>query len=77
MTTSVKSVKERVRSTVDAVAATDPGAEGLVSGSTFFRGLALGAIVGAAIAGSTIWQRRRVRRRIREQLVDEASSPDA
>jgi hypothetical protein len=26
--------------------------------STFARGLALGALVGAAIAGSTIWQRR-------------------
>jgi hypothetical protein len=28
--------------------------------STFARGLALGALVGAAIAGSTIWQRRRL-----------------
>jgi hypothetical protein len=27
--------------------------------ATFVRGLALGALVGAAIAGSTIWQRRR------------------
>ena len=26
--------------------------------SSFARGLALGALVGAAIAGSTIWQRR-------------------
>ena len=26
--------------------------------STFARGLAMGALVGAAIAGSTIWQRR-------------------
>jgi hypothetical protein len=30
--------------------------------STFARGLALGALVGAAIAGSTIWQRRVNRR---------------
>jgi len=30
--------------------------------STFARGLALGALVGAAIAGSTIWQRRHDRR---------------
>jgi hypothetical protein len=30
--------------------------------STFTRGLALGALVGAAIAGSTIWQRRSGRR---------------
>ena len=29
----------------------------------FLRGLALGALVGAAIAGSTIWQRRRRDRR--------------
>jgi hypothetical protein len=27
--------------------------------STFIRGLTIGALVGAAIAGSTIWQRRR------------------
>ncbi|HET7473582.1 MAG TPA: hypothetical protein VFJ71_10690 [Candidatus Limnocylindrales bacterium] len=31
--------------------------------STFARGLALGALVGAAIAGSTIWQRRHAARR--------------
>jgi hypothetical protein len=30
--------------------------------STFARGLALGALVGAAIAGSTIWQRRQAQR---------------
>ena len=30
--------------------------------STFARGLALGALVGAAIAGSTIWHRRVARR---------------
>jgi hypothetical protein len=30
--------------------------------STFARGLALGVLVGAAIAGSTIWQRRMARR---------------
>lgn len=29
-----------------------------VRATTFIRGLALGALVGAAIAGSTIWQRR-------------------
>jgi hypothetical protein len=29
--------------------------------TTFARGLALGALVGAAIAGSTIWQRRHTR----------------
>jgi len=30
----------------------------------FVRGLALGALVGAAIAGSTIWQRRQSRRQL-------------
>ena len=30
--------------------------------SVFLRGLSLGALVGAAIAGSTIWDRRRARR---------------
>lgn len=30
--------------------------------STFARGLALGALVGAAIAGSTLWQRHLARR---------------
>jgi hypothetical protein len=31
---------------------------------TFARGLVLGALVGAAIAGSTIWQRRQANRRL-------------
>ena len=31
--------------------------------STFARGLAFGALVGAAIAGSTIWQRRQADQR--------------
>jgi hypothetical protein len=35
----------------------------LPQGDTFLRGLALGAFVGAAIAGSTIWNRIRERRR--------------
>ena len=30
--------------------------------ATFTRGLVVGALVGAAIAGSTIWQRRHARR---------------
>jgi hypothetical protein len=48
--------------------------------STFARGLALGALVGAAIAGSTIWQRRLARQRqaapVTEIEVDVAA-PDA
>jgi hypothetical protein len=31
--------------------------------SSFLRGLTIGAIVGAIIAGSTFWSRRRQRRR--------------
>lgn len=38
--------------------------------STFARGLALGALVGAAIAGSTIWQRRQARSAPRSEGVD-------
>ena len=45
--------------------------------SRLLRGLAIGALVGVAIAGSTIWQRRQVRRRIRRELIDEAVSLDA
>jgi hypothetical protein len=39
--------------------------------STFLRGLVAGALVGAAIAGSTVWQRRRVRGRIRRELIED------
>lgn len=37
------------------------GEKGDERASTFARGLALGALVGAAIAGSTIWQRHLAR----------------
>jgi hypothetical protein len=30
-----------------------------VSGSSFLRGLTIGALLGAVIAGSSLWQRRR------------------
>ena len=38
------------------------GEEGASSGTTFMRGLTLGALMGAAVAGSAIWQRRGRRR---------------
>lgn len=38
------------------------GPDGDERAMTFARGLALGALVGAAIAGSTIWQRHLARR---------------
>jgi hypothetical protein len=43
---------DRLLGAVEQTAADD------VRATTFVRGLALGALVGAAIAGSTIWQRR-------------------
>jgi len=39
-----------------------PSAEADERASTFARGVALGALVGAAIAGSAIWQRRQATR---------------
>jgi hypothetical protein len=44
--------------------------------STFARGLALGALVGAAIAGSTIWQRRLAKGRESDEVRVAATSPD-
>jgi hypothetical protein len=44
---------------------------GYLSAMSFQRGLALGAMVGAAIAGSTLWAR------IREARESEAPEPDA
>jgi hypothetical protein len=41
----------------------------LPQGDTFLRGLAIGAVVGAAIAGSTIWSRLRRRARARDVVV--------
>lgn len=52
----------------DGLEGRDDGAAALRSRSTFVRGLAIGALVGAAIAGSTIWERRRARRRLRSGL---------
>ena len=47
--------------------------------STFARGLALGALVGAAIAGSTIWQRRLAKGReaVEAPVAAEPSEPPA
>jgi hypothetical protein len=41
-----------------AAESAEAAAEGDPRVATFARGLVLGALVGAAIAGSTIWQRR-------------------
>ena len=42
-----------------------------ISGVSFNRGLALGAMVGAAIAGSTIWSRFRAARERSESAATE------
>jgi hypothetical protein len=55
---------ERIPAIVETVIRTVAGASGAERderASTFARGLGLGALVGAAIAGSTIWQRRHAR----------------
>jgi hypothetical protein len=46
-------ILERLSRAAEAVTGDDQRA------TTFARGLILGALVGAAIAGSTLWQRRR------------------
>ncbi len=58
------------------------GEEGASTGTTFMRGLTLGALMGAAVAGSAIWQRRGRRRRQRiaaasDIVTTEASVTDA
>ena len=49
--------------------------------ATFARGLILGALVGAAIAGSTIWQRRQARlagqTRPADRILPEPTADDA
>jgi len=51
-------VPRPIESLIRAVAGGSDPAERDRRATTFARGLALGALVGAAIAGSTIWQRR-------------------
>ena len=43
------------------------------SGTTFMRGLTLGALLGAAIAGSALWQRRTRAKRL--ELPESADEP--
>jgi hypothetical protein len=57
---------ERVSRAALAAAGDDPRV------ATFARGLVVGALVGAAIAGSTLWQRRR--RPAREAIAPPATA---
>jgi hypothetical protein len=51
------------------------GQRGETASSSFLRGLAVGALVGAAIAGSTIWERRRASRAQPEEQSREPEAP--
>ena len=42
--------------------------DGGTAGATFMRGLTLGALLGAAIAGSALWRRARATRRTEAQI---------
>jgi hypothetical protein len=46
-----------------------------LGGVSFNRGLALGAFVGAAIAGSTLWSRLRAAREARERGKNAPTAP--
>jgi len=72
VTPAVTSALDAVREALGGASRRDAG----TATSTFLRGLAVGALVGAAIAGSTIWERRRLRRRQRPASVDQGVEPE-
>ena len=51
-------MSDRDQGLVETVRDALRGEEGASGGTTFMRGLTLGALLGAAVAGSAIWQRR-------------------
>jgi len=55
-------MSDRDQGLVETVRDALRGEEGASGGTTFMRGLTLGALLGAAVAGSAIWQRRGRRR---------------
>ena len=44
---------------------------------SFVRGMTIGAIIGAIVAGSSLWTRRQSRRRLETQLVELPATPEA
>ena len=50
--------RNQVETALDTVREILHGDEASGGGTTFMRGLTLGALLGAAIAGSALWQRR-------------------
>jgi hypothetical protein len=75
-------MSDRDQGLVETVRDALRGEEGASGGTTFMRGLTLGALLGAAVAGSAIWQRRG-RRRLqppatgRGNVTTKAPVPDA
>jgi len=55
-------MSDRDQGLVETVRDALRGQDGASGGTTFMRGLTLGALLGAAVAGSAIWQRRGRRR---------------
>ena len=55
-------MSDRDQGLVETVRDALRGEDGASGGTTFMRGLTLGALLGAAVAGSAIWQRRGRRR---------------
>jgi hypothetical protein len=54
------------------------GDDGGTTGATFMRGLTLGALLGAAVAGSALWRRARATRRTEAQTaLSDDSDADA
>lgn len=62
-------MSDRDQGLVETVRDALRGEEGASGGTTFMRGLTLGALLGAAVAGSAIWQRRG-RRRLERGVTD-------
>jgi hypothetical protein len=56
--------KNPAESALDSVREVLSADERSGSGTTFMRGLTLGALLGAAIAGSALWQRRTRRKQV-------------
>ena len=50
--------RDQAGGALDTVREALGGDEGGTTGATFMRGLTLGALIGAAVAGSALWQRR-------------------
>ena len=69
------STRERAGGVLEALTGSLRDDEAAGSGATFMRGLTLGALIGAAVAGSAIWQRRM--RNARAELPSPSAEPVA